>query len=121
MTELDFEDLEILNRRQLLFDKKQGPRVGDFVIFPDGTFHRFTEDWGEDIQTVAAGQGSFYLGDGYMDYSGGLDPAIPKTKLSEVSGQTRRGWCWFFHHGRAMAHNGVHTTVFCRLYRYSGA
>lgn len=113
----DDTDKEILERREALFNARSGPRVGDFVRFPDGTVDRFSHDWGETIQTTKGG--SFYLGNGYMSFSGGLDPAIDKADLRPTY-EMRGGSCWFFHHNYHAAHNGVDVTIPCRVYEYTG-
>lgn len=115
----DARDEEIRQQRITAWQQRQGPRVGDFVLMNDGTTRRFTHDWGEDIQTTSSyypTHGSFYFGDGYCSYSGGLDPAILKTSI-EDTGETRDGTVWFFHHGCSGAHRGVHCTIPCRVYR----
>lgn len=121
MTELDHTDQMLLRDRIKCFDAHRGPRVGDFVIFPDGEYRRFTHDWGDGIQTTCKNMSfgaSFYFDrDGWMSFSGGLDPSIPKTRLFETA-ETREGLAWFFHHDRAFAHNGVNVMVPCRVYRY---
>lgn len=113
----DEQDQSILTQRQQAFDTREGPRVGDFVIFPDGTYNRFSHDWGNDIQTSKGG--SFYLSKSHMSFSGGLDPAIDKGQLTPLS-ETRNGQCWFFHHDYHTAHNGVDTRVKCRVFAYGG-
>lgn len=117
---LDDEDEDIKQHRVNAWNQRSGPRVGDFVELPDGTTRRFTHDWGDEIQTTGtaefAGDASFYFGHGYMSFSGSLDPGVPKARLIDT-GQIREGPAWFFHHDSACAHNGVSTTVPCRVYR----
>ena len=72
-----------------------------------------------EIVVITTPGGSFYLGNGYMSYSGGLDPAIDKNLLIETA-ELREGSCWFFHHNESMAHNGVQAIIQCRVYEYSG-
>jgi hypothetical protein len=119
--EFDDRDAEILAQRIQQWQKVDGPRVGDFVHMPDGSLRRFTHDWGDDIQTTCGsfpGDVSFYFGGDYMSFSGSLDPAIEKAKLTDT-GETRDGKAWFFHHDWAKAHNGVSVMVPCRVYRYA--
>ena len=114
---LDERDTEILAERTARFNARPGPRVGDFVIMPSGDMSRFTHDWGKDIQTGGM-DGRFYFDrSGALDYSGGLDPAIPKSKLRQRD-DFRDGSAWFFHHDMRRAHNGVDVTVRCRVYEY---
>jgi hypothetical protein len=116
----DEKDQAILDQRIATWDKRSGPRVGDFVEMPDGALLRFTHDWGSDIQTTCrkmSGDVSFYFGNGYMSFSGSLDPAICKSKLTQVA-STMPGNVWFFHHNERRAHNGVYFKIPCRVYRY---
>ena len=50
--------------------------------------------------------GSFYLGDGYCAFSGSLYDGIPADTLT-LTGETREGRVWWFHHDYHTAHNGV--------------
>ncbi|MFW6030944.1 MAG: hypothetical protein ACOC9T_00005, partial [Myxococcota bacterium] len=43
---LDTRDAVIRSERQVAFDKRHGPRVGDLVVFPDGHHERISHDWG---------------------------------------------------------------------------
>lgn len=106
---------ELLSNRTAMWDEEDGPRVGDYVIFPDGHQERFSHDWGDGLQTSPGG--SWYLGDGYASFSGALNPAIPKARL-EDTGYKRLGWFWFFKNDYARAHNGVNVQAICRVYRY---
>jgi hypothetical protein len=118
--EFDAVDAEILNKRELAFNKVSGPRVGDFLRTPEG-FLRFTHDWGDSIQTTVRpshpchGDESFYLSDGCASFSGSLDSAIPKEQLRDTD-EKQDGSFWFFHHDFAQAHNGVHFTIACRVF-----
>lgn len=118
MPTFDQQDAEILNRRISLYNRRTGPRVGDFLRMQDGAMLRFTHDWGDDIQTTIKGCGdaSFYLGNGYCSFSGSLDSAIPKTRI-HATDEIKDGSVWFFHHDHAQAHNGVYTTMPFRVYR----
>lgn len=127
--ELDSIDTEILQRRMAAREKLEGPRVGDFVIMPDGTRRRFTWKHAHGIQTTYvwksgpdAGKStdtSFGFNDdhGGLDFSGSLDNAIPYSSLELVEGETVNGVVWFFHHNHWKAHNGVFAYIPCRLYR----
>jgi hypothetical protein len=117
----DDKDEVLKQRREVLWNSRPGPRVGDFVIMPgEEEPRRFTHDWDDTIQTTTPrfGLGSFYFDrDGYADYSGALDPSIPKADLKDT-GRTKDGQFWFFHHDSARAHNGVYFTVPCRVFIY---
>ena len=116
----DEQDALIVFARAALRDQRPGPRVGDFVLMPDGHMHRFTYDWGEDIQTTSKGfgEGSHYLcAGGGVSYSGALDEALPKDCLEEMP-DPLMGNFWIFHHDLHTAHNGVTFSIPCRAYRY---
>lgn len=120
-----FDDVDqaICDKRIAAWNERSGPRVGDWVLMPDGAQLRFTHDWGTDIQTThprLSGDASFYLGANYMEFSGSLDSAIPKAALLQIEG-TIPGSAWFFHHNEVRAHNGVHFKVPCRVFRYQPA
>ncbi|MET4190750.1 MULTISPECIES: hypothetical protein [unclassified Bradyrhizobium] len=124
MPEFDHRNDELRAKRLLEWDAIPGPRVGDFVIMPDGDERRFTHDWGDDIQTTVKRDknhfnASFYFGGTYMEFSGSLDPALLKSKLVDT-GETRLGSAWFFHHGEVGGGNGVHFTMPCRVFKYEG-
>ena len=114
----DDVDAKILAERAKVWNKRSGPRVGDFVRMLDNTLRRFTHDWGDGLQvTCTKFGGSFHLCDhGAVSYSGALDPAIPKAQLA-VTKLRRLGSFWFFHHNEWRAHNGVHVNIRCRVFR----
>lgn len=116
----DQRDQQLKDRALALWEKRTGPRVGDFLEMPNGRLHRFTHDWGDQIQITShyyPHHGSFYFGQGgTCSYSGGLDPGFPKASI-EATERVLQGPVWMFHHGYAAAHNGVPTTIPCRVFR----
>ena len=44
---LDVEDRKILGNRERLFNLMDTPRIGDFVIMPDGSMKRIAHIWQE--------------------------------------------------------------------------
>jgi len=119
MDKLDSINQAIFDERLELFAAVSGPRVGDFVIFPDGEYRRLTDDWGNHgVQTTCKGNtGSFYFAGRFMDYSGALAPLIPKPCLL-LTDETREGPAWFFSHNEWRAHNRASVMVPCRVYQY---
>ena len=117
--QFDDRDAVIRDRRLAAWNERPGPRVGDFCIMPDGEARRFTHNWGDDIQTSWKGDGGdgFYFGDGFMSYSGGLDPALLKSALTET-GETRDGRAWFFHHDQWGGGRSVYFVVPCRVFKF---
>jgi hypothetical protein len=112
----DAVDYEIVQKRLRLWNENPRPRVGDWLVYPDGTGKRFSHDWGNGLQ-VSAG-GSFYLGNGWVEFSGSLDPSIPDAQIKPTD-RTLYGTVWIFHHNDARAHNGVVTDIPCRVYEYT--
>lgn len=118
----DDKDAAIRQKNLVAFDDRQGPRVGDFIIFADGVTRRISHKWdfqGEretDYQTSDGG--SWYFGEGYCEFSGGLYGPVPESTLTPTE-EKRDGAVWFFHHNFAQADNGVHTTIPFRVYTCS--
>ena len=111
------KDLNILKTRIKEYDRIKDARVGDFFITSEDHYVRFTHAWDDHIQTSESEKsGSFYLGNGYISYSGGLDPGF---KYSEIvdTGQIKKGWIWFFHDGWQLAHCGVHFNIDFRVFK----
>lgn len=90
------------------------PRVGDYVITPDGKYQRAAYIWPDQVQTCDGG--SFYLGNGYASMSGGLDPGFKKEKLVPT-GERKAGHFWTFHHNYAQAHSGIGISCSCRVFK----
>lgn len=91
---------EILLTRYTALNKQQGARVGDFLKLtpPDPrcpNYTRFTHDWGDTIQTGGTVGGSYYLANGFLSYSGGLDPGIATADLI-LTDEVKDGHVWFF-------------------------
>ncbi len=115
----DDRDAAILEQRTIAYDKRQGPRVGDFVIFADGVTRRvsYIWDWDSDDDTSVqtSDGGSYYLGDGYVSMSGGLYIGVPGKSLT-LTDEVRDGRAWFFHHDYHTAHNGVDVSLPFRVF-----
>lgn len=117
---LDDRDQEILNERAGVYLTRETPQVGDFCIMPDGEKRRFTHDWDDALQTTWKGDGggSFYLGKGYVSYSGSLEPSIPLERIAPTE-ERWPGVFWFFHHNEQRAHNGVQGVIPVRVWQVS--
>lgn len=121
LAKADAADAIILAERQRGLDQREGIDVGDFILDGDKVL-RVTHNWGDSVQTTCrrysvSEDASFYLGeDGYVSFSGGLDPAIPKTRF-ELTDERRDGSCWFFSQNMSMAHNGHHVTAKWKVWR----
>ncbi len=113
--ESDPRNLAILADREREYNAIPGPRVGDFLKLPSGAYTRFTYDWGDTLQTGGSSHGGYYLSDGSVSYSGGLDPGIKRADLLETP-EFKPGWFWFFDHNYPRAHGGVDFPVSCRVF-----
>lgn len=111
----DERDLAMAHELETAFNEVLSPRVGDFVKMPDGTLERFSHNWGGEALQSSPG-GSWYLGKGYAEFSGGLNPPIPVERLL-FCGEMKPGRFWFFHHGWAAAHSAVFVWMDCRVYQ----
>lgn len=118
---LDREDQRLVLLRAARYDQDPGPRVGDFIDYRDGVTRRIAHVWPSDenddgsalIQTTDGG--SFYLGGGFISYSGSLYPGLKASHLRRVWG-SREGSVWVFHHDQRRAHNGVNASSMFRVY-----
>jgi hypothetical protein len=114
--EIDKKNLAILEQKQKLLDDRTEIGVGDFVIDGDKLL-RVAQVWDDDIQLTDGRYGaSFYLSNGSVSMSGGLDPAIDKTRFLPTDDK-RDGSCWFFSENYVRGHNGYETTAKFRVWR----
>lgn len=137
--ERDATDDAIIAARMADYDRRDGPRVGDFIRFADGqtrrASHVWPADWHDDniARVQTSDGGSFYLGGlgprsatvdlmsgdepgrAFVSFSGALyngvraDALIPTTEL-------RDGSVWVFHHDWPGAGRGVDAVVPFRVY-----
>jgi hypothetical protein len=94
------------------------PLVGEFILNHDGSYDRFTHDWGEKhgIQTGGIG-GSFYLSsNGWMEYSGGLNSSEPYSSF-ELLEERKDAFVWSFDRDQGRAHNGIYYHIPARVWR----
>ena len=66
---IDSIDSQLLAKRRHMHDDQLDSRLGDYVEFANGRTERSSHHWGG---IVEPGARSFYLGDGYTSFSGGL-------------------------------------------------
>ena len=114
--ELDTIDSTIYKERTDALARERSPMVGDYVEFSDGVVRRISHDWGDSVQTSDGG--SWYLGNGYLSFSGSLYPSVAKSALADT-GTLREGHAWFFHHDWRTAHNGIDVLVNLRVWAAS--
>jgi hypothetical protein len=111
---LDDRDQAILAARVAAFDPTEGPREGDYVDFADGVTRQISYVCPDGVQT--SDNGRFYLGKGYLSFSGGHYGAVPTETLTLIEGVTREAWAWFFHHDHRVAHNDIDVRVLMRVW-----
>lgn len=123
-TVIDERDAKILAQRAELLGLRTEPQQGDWVTFADGTERRVSHVWdfpadseGPRIYSIQTSDGgSWYLGDGYVSFSGALHPGVSGDTFSDT-GTTRPGAVWIFHHDYHTAHNGVEVEIDFRVWR----
>lgn len=115
-------DVELARQRLDALNKHNGPRVGDFVWFPnEDKPRRFTYDLSDgSIQTTIRGShdSSFHIfGDGCCNFSGSLDSAIWLDQCHDT-GNKLLGRVWFFSRNLSGPHRGVSVKLPFRVYEY---
>jgi hypothetical protein len=112
----------ILKSRAAAILARPGPAVGDVIRLPrydkrQAEFTRITHRWANgQLQTGGSVCGAqFYLGDGFADYSGGLDPGMSESDLV-ATGDTKECGAWFFSENEVCAGNGLAVTVPFKVY-----
>jgi hypothetical protein len=113
-------NLKILKERFERFEKRTGPRIGDYLILPNGCKRRFTHDWGAEIQITLWGIcGSFYLSHGGgVSFSGGLDSGLSVEKMVKTE-EVQMGKFWFFANNEVRAHNSIDVLMPCAVWQYT--
>lgn len=115
MPELDDFDKGIIHERvSAISDRFNRPHVGAWVRFADGVERRISHIWrdenGNAVSVQTSAGGSFYLGNGYLSFSGSLFTGITPDTLTRASEPSMKlGSLWIFHHDHSRAHNGVHS------------
>lgn len=74
---------------------RDGPQVGDFVIFACGTRRRISHLWPDSAQTSAPEEGRWSLNEHGASFSGTLHPPVPLTHLYET-GTYDQGSAWIW-------------------------
>jgi len=111
------DNLNILQSRECEYNKIEGARVGDYLLLPYGIYTRFTHKWEEANKIQTGGlQESFYLGNGYISYSGGLDNGIKLNEIERID-EMKPGYVWFFDNDRQGAGRGVSFEMNFRVFK----
>ena len=117
---------QIFEERKAAYDAIPGVRVGDYVRLPGGTHTRITHTWQDrkgqpsTVQTGGSPGGQYYLGDGYISYSGELDPGVHASRLRLLD-YTMRGSVWFFKENWPRANGGINYAMDFRVFGYTEA
>jgi len=112
----DSRDQDILDERQAAYLKGDGPMVGHWVRFADGVMRRISYIWPDEPPSIQTSDGgNWYLGKGYMSFSGGLYRSVPSTTFRRTD-EIKYGRAWFFHHDYPRAFGGVDVTVPCPVW-----
>jgi len=116
------ENMPLFKKREKLYNKKKGIRVGDWIKEKNGNFTRVTYVWNDGktihrVQTGGSKFGQYYLGDGHIDYSGSLDEGYNtnETKFKKMS-YKRDGGVWFFRNDFRTADNAVNYVMKFRVF-----
>lgn len=116
---LDEKDKAILSNAVLCREltETSKPDSGDVMRWPDGQLTRACHIWDDGAQyTDQLESGSFCMNrNGSLSYSGGLNTAIPFERIKPTA-ERMTAPCWFFHHGHARAHGGVHAVMSVRVW-----
>ena len=135
----DERDAQIVAARAETYDAIRGPRVGDYISFRNGAgpTRRISHVWPADcyedgiarLQTsdLPGGDepwhsGTYYLGNGYVSYSGGLHGSVKADTLTEAGNGDSYGTpgtIWIFHHDLRGAGRGVTRSMLFRAFTCS--
>lgn len=116
------ENMPLFKKRERAYNRIKGIRVGDWVK-EKGGYTRVTYIWRDgkkiyQVQTGGSKFGQFYLGDGYISYSGGLDTGFNPDEVKYVQLKERRiGSVWFFKNDYHTADNAVVYTMKFRVFK----
>lgn len=98
------------------------PQVGDWIDYPNDVRRRISHIWpaseGYPMQFQTSDGGSWYMGDGYVSFSGSLFVSMPGSTLT-ASDEWRDGHVWIFHHDHHQADNSKTTQIPFRVWRCS--
>lgn len=109
----------ILRGAVAALDAIEGPRLGDFVRFQDGSLARISvmhEDG--DLQAAKVDEGGFFLWkEGFTEFSGTCGNKVDPACLRRLD-ETMEGRVWTFRNGDVAPGGRVDTTVPFRVYAY---
>ena len=112
----DARDKEIAEVAIKVWNSIPGPRVGDYVIYPDGHYERISYDWDDHVQTSPGGSFNLSKG-GSTSFSGGLNPGVRVDDLVQTN-MMWRGRFWMFHWGFPAAAHSIGVFIPCRVFKH---
>ena len=105
-----------------VYNKKKGVRVGDYITDDKGNYTRVTYIWRNEkdvplrIQT-GGNSGSYYLGKGYISYSGSLDSGYEPQEISKLPVGKKKGDFWTFKNNLSGADRGISASSDFRVFK----
>lgn len=112
----------ILKHRIKEYNKIKSIRVGDYIKEPNGILTRVTYIWkfskkdgGWHVQNGGHNGGGYYLGHGYISYSGGLDHGYNINCLKKTN-KLKSGYVWFFDNNISGAGRGKDFKMMFRVW-----
>jgi len=111
------ENKELFNKLKREYNKIKGVRVGDYVKEKNGNYTRVTYIWPDgQVQTGGHKYGQFFLGKGYISYSGSLDHGY-NIKDLKLTKEKRSGMVWIWREGMPGANRGVEYMMKFRVFK----
>lgn len=96
---------------------KTDPLVGDYIVMPDGQYHRLAYAWMADAGFQTCKGGSFYCWQGgNATMSGSLDKTQPSDRIVPTP-ELKEAMFWIFHEDWTGAHRGVYFLMEVRVWR----
>lgn len=112
----DKKNISIVKKYYNSYAKCRGPRVGDFILFPNKEHKRITHIWEDGTLQTNDGTGSFAMDNGYISYSGSLNHGVDIKNIKKTN-KTKRGVVWIPHHGFLCAGCAVHYNIHFRVFK----
>lgn len=108
-------DLAIIKERSKAYMNRDGFRVGERIVLPDGQTVIISNVLGDKVQTSHSGSLHLFSGGG-ISFSGGLDSGLKKSDLIRID-EISKVEVWIFHEGRSGGGRGVYYDMPVPMYR----
>lgn len=110
------EDINNILEAEKNFNKRTGPRIGDYINLPDGQQTTITHIW-EDGQIQTGNRGSCHLTkSGYISRSGSLDTGLKAEDIQPTT-ETKKGLIWSWHQNLSGGGRGVYFNITFKVYK----